>query len=192
MTSMRAEKVVAGGRQLAASLSRDAFLICGRLPRVQHSEYPTMVFIRRIVMQWGRLIGGGLIVTLLFSQMALAMYACPKQDSAGHFASMQVAGMVLEDAVGTPFMPECHAMPGTMDDEAPHLCRAHCSGDSQPAPSSCGVDLQPLVAHLVWIGYVLPAVIDAPLAADFRARQVQPHSRAGAPPLYLALQVLRN
>lgn len=151
-----------------------------------------MVSIRRIVTQWGRRIVGGLVVALLFSQMALAMYACPKLDSAGHIASMQAAGMVMEDAAGMPSMPDCHAMPGTMDDEAPQLCRAHCSGDGQPAPSSYGVDLQPLAAHAVWVAYVLPTVIDTPQAVDSRPRQAQPDSRAGAPPLYLTLQVLRN
>lgn len=151
-----------------------------------------MVSIRRIVTQWGRRIVGGLVVALLFSQMALATYACPKPDSAGHIASMQAAGMVMEDAAGLPSMPDCHAMPGTMDNEAPHLCRAHCSGDGQPAPSSYGVDLQPLAAHAAWIAYVLPTVIDALQVVDFRPRQAQPDSRAGAPPLYLTLQVLRN
>jgi hypothetical protein len=151
-----------------------------------------MVSIRRIVTQWGRRIVGGLVVALLFSQMALATYACPKLDSEGHIASMQAARMVMEDVVGMPSMPDCHAMPGTMDDEAPHLCRAHCSGDSQSAPALHGVDVQPLAAHAVWIGYVLPAVIDAPQAVDSRPRQAQPDSRAGAPPLYLTLQVLRN
>ena len=104
----------------------------------------------------------------------------------------QAAGMVMEDATGLPSMPDCHAMPGTMDNEAPHLCRAHCSGDGQPAPSSYGVDLQPLAAHAAWIAYVLPTVIDALQVVDFRPRQAQPDSRAGAPPLYLTLQVLRN
>ncbi|WP_298432239.1 MULTISPECIES: hypothetical protein [Pseudomonadota] len=151
-----------------------------------------MVSIRRIVTQWGRRIVGGLVVALLFSQMALAMYACPRLDSAGHIASMQAAGMAMEEATGMPSMPDCHAMPGTMDDEAPHLCRAHCSGDSQSAPALHGVDVQSLAAHAVWIAYVLPAVIDAPQAVDSRPRQAQPDSRAGAPPLYLTLQVLRN
>ncbi|WP_404299085.1 hypothetical protein [Alicycliphilus denitrificans] len=151
-----------------------------------------MVSIRRIVTQWGRRIAGGLVVALLFSQMALAMYACPKQDSAGHTALMQAAGMAMEEVVDMPSMPDCHAMPGTMDDEAPHLCRAHCSGDRQAVPALHGLDVQSLAAHAVWIGYVLPAVIDAPLAVDSRPRQARPDSRAGAPPLYLTLQVLRN
>jgi len=105
---------------------------------------------------------------------------------------MQAAGMAMEEATGMPSMPDCHAMPGTMDDEAPHLCRAHCSGDSQSAPALHGVDVQSLAAHAVWIAYVLPAVIDVPQAVDSRPRQAQPDSRAGAPPLYLTLQVLRN
>lgn len=151
-----------------------------------------MVSIRRIVTQWGRRIVGGLIVALLFSQMALAMYACPKPDSAGHIASMQAAGMAMEDAMEMPSMPDCHAMPGTMDDGAPQLCRAHCSGDGQPAPALHSVDVQSLAVHAVWITYVLPVMIDAPLTMDSRPRHAQLDSRAGAPPLYLTLQVLRN
>lgn len=151
-----------------------------------------MVSIRRIVTQWGRRIAGGLVVALLFSQMALAMYACPKQDSAGHVASMQAAGMATEEAVGMPFMPDCHAMPGTMDDEAPQLCRAHCDSDGQLVSLLQGLEIQSVAAHAVWFTYVLPVVIDAPLAVDSRPRHAQPDSRAGAPPLYLTFQVLRN
>jgi len=116
-----------------------------------------MVSIRRIVTQWGRRIVGGLIVTLLFSQMALAMYACPKLDADTHAASMQMAGMAMDEAAGMSAMPDCHAMPGTMDDESPQLCRAHCSGDGKPAPSPQGLDVPSIAAaHAVWIAYLLP------------------------------------
>ena len=118
---------------MVALLSWDGSLIRGKLSHIQHSEHPTMVSIRRIVTQWGRRIVGGLIVTLLFSQMALAMYACPKLDADTHAASMQMAGMAMDEAAGMSAMPDCHAMPGTMDDESPQLCRAHCSGDGKPA-----------------------------------------------------------
>ena len=133
-------------------LSWDGSLIRGKLSHIQHSEHPTMVSIRRIVTQWGRRIVGGLIVTLLFSQMALAMYACPKLDADTHAASMQMAGMAMDEAAGMSAMPDCHAMPGTMDDESPQLCRAHCSGDGTVSARTgrsiycggpCGLDCLP-------------------------------------------------
>jgi len=84
-------------------------LIRGKLPHVRHGERPTMVFIRRIVTRWGRRTVGGLIVALLFSQMALAMYACPRQDADTHAASMQRAGMAMDEAAGMSAMSGCHA-----------------------------------------------------------------------------------
>ncbi|WP_423455756.1 hypothetical protein [Ottowia sp. VDI28] len=151
-----------------------------------------MICFRRIVTQWGRWIASGLVVTLLFSQVALAMYACPKLDSDTHVASMQMAGMAMEDAASMSGMPDCHAMPGTMDGEAPQLCRAHCSGDGKPVPSLQGLDVQTLAAQAVWFAYMLPAVIEAHAAAGQHVAYVPPDHRAGFPPIYLTLQVLRN
>jgi len=167
-------------------------LIRVKLLHIQRSEHPTMVSIRRIVTQWGRRIVGGLIVALLFSQMALAMYACPRLDAQAHVASMQMAGMAMEEASGMSSMPDCHAMPGTMDDEAPQLCRAHCSSDGQPAPSLHGLDIQSLATHAIWISYLLPVVLDTQPTAGPRAAYAQLDHRAGTPPIYLTLQVLRN
>ena len=126
---------------------RDWILIHVNSSHIQRKEHPTMASIRRIVTQWGRRIAGGLILALLFSQMALAMYACPKPDSAGHIASMQAAGMAMEDPVDMPSLPDCHAMSGTMDDEAPQLCRAHCDSDGQLVSSLQGLDTQSIAAH---------------------------------------------
>ena len=177
---------------MVALLSWDGSLIRVKLPHVQHSEHPTMVSIRRIVTQWSRRIVGSLIVALLFSQMALAMYACPRQDADAHAASMQMAGMTMEEASGMSSMPDCHAMPGTMDDESPQLCRAHCSGDGQPAPSLHGLDIQSFATHAIWISYPLPVVLDTQPTAGPRAAYTQLDHRAGTPPIYLTLQVLRN
>jgi len=165
-----------------------------------------MVSIRSIVTQWGRRIVGGLIVALLFSQMALAMYACPKQDADTHAASMQMAGMVMDEATGMSAMPDCHAMPGTMDDESPQLCRAHCGGDGKPAPSPQGLDIPSIAAaHAVWIAYLLPVVPDPQWIAYLLPVVPDPQSstgarsdpawldhRTGSLPLYLTFQVLRN
>lgn len=177
---------------MAALLFRDGSLTLVKLPHAQHSEHPTMVSIRRIVTQWGRRIVGGLIVALLFSQMALAMYACPRQDADAHAASMQMAGMAMKDVASTSSMPDCHAMPGTMDDEAPQLCRAHCSSDGQPAPSLHGLDMQSLATHAIWISYLLPVVLDTPPTVGPRAAYAQLDHRAGTQPLYLTFQVLLN
>jgi len=174
-------------------LSRDGSLIRSKLSHVPHSEHPTMVSIRRIVTQWGRRIVGGLIVTLLFSQMALAMYACPKLDADTHAASMQMAGMAMDEAAGMSAMPDCHAMPGTMDDESPQLCRAHCSGDGKPAPSPQGLDIPSIAAaHAVWIAYLLPVVPDPQSSTGARSDPAWLDHRTGSLPLYLTFQVLRN
>ena len=173
--------------------SRDGSLIRGKLSHIQHSEHPTMVSIRHIVTQWGRRIVGGLIVALLFSQMALAMYACPKLDADTHAASMQMAGMAMDEATGMSAMPDCHAMPGTMDDESPQLCRAHCSGDGKPAPSPQGLDgLSTAAAHAVWIAYLLPVVPDPQSSTDARADPAWLDHRTGSFPFHLTFQVLRN
>ena len=177
---------------MAALLSRDSSLIRVKLPHVQHSEHPTMVSIRRIVTQWGRRIVGGLVVALLFSQMAVAMYACPRLDAQAHATSMQMAGMAMEDVASMSSMSDCHAMPGTMDDEAPQLCRAHCSRDGQPAPSLHGLDIQSFATHAIWISYPLPVMLDTQPTAGPRAAYTQLDHRAGTPPIYLTLQVLRN
>lgn len=173
--------------------SRDDSLSRGKLSHIQHSEHPTMVSIRRIVTQWGRRIVGGLIVALLFSQMALAMYACPKQDTDAHAASMQMGDMAMEEASGMSSMPDCHAMPGTMDDESPQLCRAHCGGDGKPAPSPQGLDVpSTAAAHAVWITYLLPVVPDPQSSTGARADPAWLDHRTGSLPLYLTFLVLRN
>ena len=178
---------------MVALLSRDGFLIRGKLSHIQHSEHSTMVSIRRIVTQWGRRIVGGLIVALLFSQMALAMYACPRQAADAHAASMQMADMAMDEATGMSAMSECHAMPGTMDDESPQLCRAHCGGDGKPAPSPQGLDVpSTAAAHAVWVAYLLPVVPDLQSSTGSRANHARLDYRAGCPPFYLTFQVLRN
>lgn len=151
-----------------------------------------MSYVRRIATRWGRWISSGFIASLLFSQVALAMYSCPKLDSAEHVASMQVAGMAMEDAASMPSMPDCHAMPGTMDAQAPQLCHAHCDNDGRLVSSMQGVDSQTVAAHVLWIAYFLPTVfgvqqVDGPIAA-----YAPPDYRASFPPIYLTLQVLRN
>ena len=151
-----------------------------------------MTSARNTVLRRGRWISSILVAALLLMQVALAAYACPKLDSAVHAVSMQKAGMAMESAVGMPSMPECHAMAGTMDEQDPQLCRAHCDGDSLSSPTLQGLDLQALAAHAVWIAYVLPAVLDSERHIDARAVYSELDSRAGSPPIYLTHQVFRN
>ncbi|HVL44684.1 MAG TPA: hypothetical protein VM407_07640 [Acidovorax sp.] len=151
-----------------------------------------MTAVRNTMLRRGRWIASILVAALLLMQFALAAYACPQLDSAAHAASMQKAGMAMEDSVGMPSMPDCHAMAGTMDAQDPLLCRAHCDGDSQSAPSLQSLDLQAIAAHAIWVAYVLPAVPDSERHIDPRAVYAELDSRAGAPPLYLTHQVFRN
>lgn len=152
----------------------------------------TMVAVRNTVLHRGRWVASILVAALFLMQFALAAYACPKLDSAAHIASMQKAGMAMEDAVGMPSMPDCHAMGGTMDEQDPQLCRAHCDGDSLSTPSLQGLDLQALAAHAIWVAYVLPVILDSERHIDPRAVYAELDSRAGAPPIYLTHQVFRN
>eukprot|EP01041_Mallomonas_annulata_P022160 gene22160-42393_t len=66
-------------------------------------------------------------------------------------------------------MPDCHAMAGTMDEQDPQLCRAHCDGDSLSSPSLQGLDLQAIAAHAIWVAYVLPVILDSERHIDPRA-----------------------
>lgn len=145
---------------------------------------------RRIARQWGRWISSGLVAALLFMQLAVAAYACPKLESLAH--AMQMAGMVMDDAVDMVAMPDCHAMPGSMDEEAPQLCRAHCGTDSQPAPSVHAPDFHATAALALWLAYVLPTILEGSTTAERQASAAESASAAGFPPLYLTLQVLRN
>ena len=151
-----------------------------------------MIFTRSTVSRHGRWVASVLVAALLLMQVALAAYACPKVDSAAHAVAMQKAGMAMEDSVGMPSMPDCHAMAGTMDEQDPQLCRAHCDGDSLSSPSLQGLDLQALAAHAIWVAYVLPAILDSERHVDPRAVYADLDSRAGAPPIYLTHQVFRN
>lgn len=145
---------------------------------------------RRIARQWGRGISRGLVAALLFMQLAVSAYACPKLDAPAH--AMQMAGMVMDEAIDMTAMPDCHAMPGSMDEEAPLLCRAHCGTDSQPAPSVHAADFHAAAAQALWLAYVLPTILEGSTSSEWQASTAESGSAAGFPPLYLTLQVLRN
>jgi hypothetical protein len=126
-----------------------------------------------------RQLAGWLILLLLCAQWATASYACPRAGAPSAAASM--AGM-----------PDCDGMPAAaMDPDAPLLCKAHCEQGSQTV-QPLATDL-PAPAAIVWA--VLDWHVRALAAAPARHAGVPSHTppdRAGAPPIYLALRVLRN
>jgi len=107
---------------------------------------------------------------MLFAQLATAAYACPR-------------GLADEPMA----MPACHGAHPDVDQ--PPLCKAHCEQGSQSFSPVVSPDLsaQPmLLAVLDWTP-------DAPSA--LQAWPAALHAGApppGNPPLYIALQVLRN
>lgn len=145
---------------------------------------------RSIVRQWGRWISSGLVAALLFMQMAVAAYACPKLDVLTQDPAMPMASMVVEGP-DVAIMPDCHAMADGMDEVTPQLCHAHCSGDSQPAPSVHAADYEAAAAQAMCVAYILPTLLDAATLAELRLDQAEAASGPGFPPLYLTLQVLR-
>lgn len=147
---------------------------------------------RSIVRHWGRWISSGLVAAVLFMQMAVAAYACPKLDVPSQGAVMQMASMTLDEGADMVAMPDCHAMADGMDEVLPQLCHAHCIGDSQPAPSVHAADYQAAAAQALCLAYILPTLLDAATPAELRLSHAEPASGPGFPPLYLTLQVLRN
>lgn len=131
-----------------------------------------------------RWVCGGLMMAMLFMQLATAAYACPSE------AQAQAAGAAMSA------MPDCQAMADmmAMDAEQPQLCKAHCEQGSQASSASTiAADLLQTnpAATILLMGIVEPAPVLAPTT---RASAQPPWllRPSGAPPLYLSLLVLRN
>lgn len=111
---------------------------------------------------------------LLLALLATAAYACPRATDAAA-------------------LPDCHdSAPVAMDPDLPLLCKAHCEAGQQSVNSlsgAAGVPAPALVAAL-WVRALDVAEAAQTAAALPEAQSVGPP--AGAPPLYLALLVLRN
>ena len=128
-----------------------------------------------------RWIASMLALALVCTQLLTAAYACPVPSASEPESTTLMAGM-----------PDCDQMSG-MDVEQPQLCKAHCDRDKQTVNNAPANDLSPAAIILdrlltrlaLWVSpdaaEALPAVITA---------QTGPPD--GAPPVYLALQVLRN
>jgi len=109
------------------------------------------------------------VLSLLFSQLALASYVCPQQIDPAPMAAMMAAGMPCDG----------------MDQQQPALCHAHSAdpGKTFEAVKLPAVSL-PAVVHML----ELPLVLDAQ-----EARAVPPTaaSEAQPPPDPLFLSTLR-
>jgi hypothetical protein len=124
----------------------------------------------------------GLMLALLLAQWATASYLCPLD-----------ARTAAAPAPATAPMPDCHGMsPGTaMDPAQPQLCKAHCEQGTQSVnvtPAS-----EPSPNYGVWLVLDWHLAALPPLhAVGQRACSSVAASPPGAPPIYLALRVLRN
>jgi hypothetical protein len=133
--------------------------------------------LHRALKRW---LSGGLVVLLLFMQLATAAYACPAELQA------------LRDEAAMEAMPGCDGnMPRDMDADQPQLCKAHCQQGEQAIGATPVADWTPW--PLLW------AIIDWQHAARAEAPAIRPHSGPppgamppGSPPIYLSLLVLRN
>lgn len=134
----------------------------------------------RMHRKFKRWLSGGLVMLLLFMQLATAAYACPVELQA------------LRDEAATTAMPGCDGnMPRDMDAEQPQLCKAHCQQGEHAVGATPVGDWTPMP--------LLLAVIDWRQAASADFPPARPHSGPppgavppGSPPIYLSLLVLRN
>jgi len=148
------------------------------------------MIISRRLRRW---VSGGMMVALLFMQLATAAYACPQLaldlSEAEHAASAEAAMSASMSAA----MPDCHAMPAdSMDSDQPTLCKAHCNKDAQSTAAQAAPDLQ---ANPAANALLLRIVEPTPVAEEAQLSAVNPPWRLpprGSPPLYLSLLVLRN
>jgi hypothetical protein len=123
-------------------------------------------------------LSGWLIAVLLFSQLAMAAYACPQLAPAAADAAMAA-------------MPGCSGdMPVRMDPDQPQLCKAHCEAGQVSVNSQPAAPDAPLAVGAALVGIV--DIADAAQLAASMPAAAADAPPAGAPPPYLAFLVLRN
>ncbi|NCT81682.1 MAG: hypothetical protein GXC94_00920 [Comamonadaceae bacterium] len=122
-----------------------------------------------------------LALALVCTQLLTAAYACPVPSASEPESTTLMAGM-----------PDCDQMSG-MDVEQPQLCKAHCDRDKQTVNNAPAADLAPAAIILDRLLTRL-ALWVSPDAAEALPAVITAHTGPpdGAPPVYLALQVLRN
>jgi hypothetical protein len=126
-----------------------------------------------------RWLSGALTTAILFTQLAVAAYACPPADAA-RALPVAMAGM-----------PDCHEADGGGNPAQPQLCKAHCANEAQSSVRTGAADLQPNPASVALLQRVLEPVATVAFAAP--ASLAAPLADPPDPlPLYLALLVLRN
>jgi hypothetical protein len=134
----------------------------------------------RVHRAFKRWVSGGLVMLLLFMQLATAAYACPAELQA------------LRDEAAMEAMPGCDGnMSRDMDADQPQLCKAHCQQGEQVVGATPVADWTPWPLLLAVIDWRHAARADPP------ATRLQPGPPPGAvppgsPPIYLSLLVLRN
>jgi hypothetical protein len=122
-----------------------------------------------------------IVVALLFMQLAVAAYACPRGVPSG------------EAVTPMPAMPDCAG--GSMaaiDPDQPLLCKAHCDQGTQAViavPVADAPSAPVLVAILDWS---YGATLERAPPARRHDRLCAGAPPPGSPPLYLSLLVLRN
>lgn len=120
------------------------------------------------------------LVSLLFTQLAVARYVCPsgleKTAQMAEIAAMAQAGM-----------PCAESMAASMDGAQPNLCHAYCQAGHQTADK---FELPaPLGIHVVSIVFFVPDRAAVSLGAPLQL----PHlKRATAPPLSIRHCCFRN
>jgi hypothetical protein len=108
---------------------------------------------------------------LLFTQSAVAAYACGGAAQALQVAQMTEAGM-----------PCAESMSKAMDDEQPALCHAHCQSAQKTVDNS---PLQPL-ASLVQLGAVLTVKPPSTPVPDGHVVQASVLRPSAGPPLAIS------
>lgn len=123
--------------------------------------------------RWRRQLCRGLVGILLFTQWAVAAYACPglapqRADS--------VVALAAEDAMAR--MPGCDGMGGRFDAAAPNLCAEHCKAGQQSDQTPAAA-VPPVLLHGLY-------VVAAPSASSGPPRSAGASTGlhvAAAPPL---------
>ena len=87
----------------------------------------------RMTRRFLRSVCRGLVGAMLFSQLAIAAYACPALASAGSPASASETTMAGADGQA---MSNCEGMTRSADGSLPNLCAAHCQYGQQSGQAS--------------------------------------------------------
>jgi hypothetical protein len=139
--------------------------------------YPEAMALSRQLRRW---VSGALVMTILFTQLAVAAYACPTAEQAAHVPSTAMAGM-----------PDCHDAEEGEDLAQPQLCKAHCANEAQSSVRAATPDLQPNPASVALLQRVIEPA--APVVFAISHARAAPLTDPPDPlPLYLSLLVLRN